>query len=284
MPASRASINISDPAFLHGAAVFTTMLARNKVVFRFDQHLERLSENVRFLGLDTEVSTGALVSDTYTTIEANGLSDARCRITLSPGPPDGRPLVLITADPLPEYPEWWYSNGISTVVTSLKQSREDPIAGRKTSCYLPRILAMREAAAKKADEAVWYTTDNHLAEACFSNIFLWLDGKVKTPPKDTPVLPGITRQAVLELCDELDIPSDEESRLTVDDMLAAEEVFLTNSTMGIRPVARIERHEVGNGKPGETTKKLADALVKLIRKECSRDRSDTGTEPRTKGK
>ncbi len=277
IPAAEASIDIADPAFLHGSAVFTTMLASRGTVFRFDRHLKRLSDNVNVLGLDVEVTTGQLVSGMYAVIDANGLSEARCRITLTPGPPDRKPVTLMTADPLPDYPAAWHRDGIAVVVTSLKQFSGDPMAGRKTACYLPRILARREAAAKGSEEALWFTTDNHLAEACFSNVFLVLNGTVRTPPKDTPVLPGVTREAVLELCAERDIPADEEGRLTVDDMLDAEEVFLTSATMGIRPVIRIEKHRVGTGTPGDITRVLTDAYRELVARECDRGRDGNNT-------
>lgn len=283
IPAAEASIDIADPGFLHGSAVFTTMLASRGTVFRFDRHLKRLSDNVNVLGLDVDITTAQLVSGMYAVIDANGLSEARCRITLTPGPPGRKPVTLMTADPLPDYPAEWYRDGIAVVVTSLKQFPGDPMAGRKTSCYLPRILARREAAAKGTEEALWFTTDNHLAEACFSNVFLVRDGTVRTPPKDTPVLPGVTREAVLELCGERGIPADEKRPLTVDDMLTADEVFLTSATMGIRPVVRIEKHRVGAGKPGDISRALAGAYRELVARECDRGRAENETTPDEEG-
>ena len=129
---------------------------------------------------------------------ANALVEGRARITLTPGPADGGGpcTTLITADPLPVQPAEWYQRGVGVVVSSYKQGRDDPLAGYKTGCYLPRLLARQEAAAKGAEEALWFTTDNLLAEACFCNVFCVLGGRVLTPPLDTPVLPGIVRGAV----------------------------------------------------------------------------------------
>ncbi len=144
----------------------------------------------------------------------------------------------------------------------------DSTFGYKTGCYLPRILARREAGLKGMQEALWFTHDNRLAEACFRNVFLALGGKVRTPPRDTPVLPGVTRQAAIELCARLGIACDAESPLTVRQMLAAEEIFLTGSGLGICPVVRVERHAVGDEKPGPVTRKLMAAYDQLLDEEC----------------
>ena len=144
----------------------------------------------------------------------------------------------------------------------------NPVCGHKTGCYLPRVLARQEAAAKGAEEALWYTPDNRLAEACFCNVFLVLDGKVCTPPLATPVLPGIVREAVLELCGALGLECRDDRPLLVDDMLAAGEVFLTASCSGIRPVVRIERHAVGDEAPGPVTRKIMSAYRELLDREC----------------
>ncbi|NBB96012.1 MAG: hypothetical protein GVY16_09785 [Planctomycetes bacterium] len=267
--AGEASVSIADPSFLHGASAFTTMYAHNGVIFRFAKHLERLAETIRFLGMAVEATTGELVEATYHTLDANRLTEARCRITLTPGPPDGRPTTLITTDPLPDYPTEWYTRGVGVIVTALKQQTADPTFGHKTGCYLPRMLARREAAAKGCEDALWFTPDGRLAEACFSNVFLVQDGKVFTPPRDTPVLPGVVRDAVIDLCGQLDLPCDDETPLTVEDMFAAEELFLSSSCMGIRPVARVERHAYGDQTPGPVTRRIIEAYRKLLDHECT---------------
>ena len=272
IPAGEAKICITDPGFLHGASVFTTMRAHNGVVFGFERHLARLGDTVSLLGLNVGATSGELVEGMYAVLDANELCEARCRITLTPGPPgeDGSagPTTLITAVPLADYPAWWYQKGISVVVASFKQTVGDPTFGHKTGCYLPRILARQEAAAKGTEDALWYTNDNLLAESCFSNVFLVLDGVVYTPPRDTPVLEGVVRAVVLELCKELDIPVHDDQPLTVKEMLAAEEMFLTSSCMGVRPVVRVERHAVGDEKPGPITKRISTAYEELLETEC----------------
>ncbi len=269
VPAAKAMISVSDVGFLHGASTFTTMLAHNGKVFRLDRHLSRLLGTVEFLSMATDATTEGLASAVEQLLEANELSQARLRITLSPGSiHGGGPTTVVTAEPLPQYPTEWYEKGITVVVSSFRQLSGDPAFGHKTGCYLPRIMGRSEAAAKGAEEALWFTPENILAEACFNNVFLVLDGVVHTPSVDTPVLSGIVREVVFELCDELGIEFDCETVLTVKEMLAAKEIFLTGSTTGIRPVARVERHAVGDEKPGPITQKLMSAYRDLLDREC----------------
>ncbi len=271
VPASRATVSVFDAGLLHGASAFTTMLAHRGKVFRLDRHLRRLTETTRFLGLRAAASEADLSAAVGEVLRANGLAEARLRITLTPGnikKADSEPTVLVTAEPLPEYPREWYEKGLAVVVSSFRQQRGDVTFGVKTGCYLPRMLARQEAASKGAEEALWYTTDGQLAEACFCNVFLVRDGRVSTPPRDTPVLPGVVREAVIELCGRNGIPCDDQTPLTVREMLAAEEIFLTSSTMGVRPVASVERHAVGEAPPGPVTRRIMEAYRELLEREC----------------
>jgi len=279
LPLSQAGLSVLDSGFLHGASAFTTMLAHGGVVFRLERHLARLLETVAFLGMRTAETAESLVAATNDVLGANALRAGRVRITLTPGSvAGGEPTTLISADPLPEYPPEWYTRGIKVVVTSFKQTTGDPTFGHKTGCYLPRILARQEAAAKGAEEALWFTPDNRLAEACFCNVFLVLDGTVHTPPRDTPVLPGIVRQAVGELCGHLGIEHDAERRLTVKEMLAAEEMFLTASCSGIRPVVGVEGHVVGDGAVGGVTRQIMAAYREMLDRECLGEHAPAGPE------
>jgi len=269
IPAAQATISISDAGFLHGTSAFTTMMARRGVVFRLDRHLGRLMDTVELLGLRTDVTGSDLRTGVYRLLDANELRDARLRITITPGSiHDDQPTTLITAEPLPEYPRQWYEKGITAVVATFRQVIGDPTCGRKTGCYLPRVLARQEAASKGAEEAIWFTTDNCLAEGCFTNVFLVLGGEVFTPSLDTPVLPGVVREAVIELCQAHDIKCHADGKLTVRDMLDAEEMFVTASCSGVRPVVRVERHAVGDEKPGRVTGRIMAAYADLLAAEC----------------
>lgn len=270
VPADEAKVSVADVAFLHGASAFTTMLAHNGVVFRLDRHLERLLATTRLLGFVTDATAEHLAAATRDLLQAAELVEARVRVTLSPGGTDGAgATTVVSADPLPDYPRQWYEQGITVTVSSFRQAMGSPIDGHKTGCYLPRVLARQEAAAKGGDEALWFTLDNRLAEACFCNVFLVSQGHVRTPPVATPVLPGIVREAVMQLCKPLGLACGDAEPLTIRDVLGADEMFLTSSCAGIRPIARVERHAVGAEKPGPVTTRLAAAYRELLDRECT---------------
>jgi branched-chain amino acid aminotransferase len=269
VPQGQAVISVSDAGFLHGVSVYTTALAHNGVVFRLDRHLCRLFDTAAMLGMRTDATPDALAGATAKLLEANSLTEARVRITLTPGSVNGgEPTTLVTASPLPVYPPQWYEKGIGVVISSLRQGSGPPVYGCKTGCYLPRILARQEAATKGAEEALWFTEDNRLAEACTCNVFIVQAGEVLTPPTRTPVLPGIVREAVLELCRHMEVHCSDNRSLTIRELLDAQEVFLTSACAGIRPVVQIERHVVGGEKPGPVTRWVMQAYRELLDREC----------------
>ena len=136
---------------------------------------------------------------------------------------------------------------------------------------------MQHAAAKKAGEALWFTVTNHLAGGSVSNAFLVRDGVLLTPPargeqsEDTPawpVLPGITRAAIIELA-QADGIETIRRKLDVSDILDADEVFLTNSSWGVLPVTGVEREKVGDGSVGPVTADLRAAWLEVVERETS---------------
>ncbi|HHH76537.1 MAG TPA: hypothetical protein ENL03_05885 [Phycisphaerae bacterium] len=264
VPASSASVSVFDVGLLHGASVFTTMLAHNGKVFRLDQHIARLKTTADDISMAVECDHDHLVDAVGGVLQANSLTSARVRITLTPGAVRSRgSTVLVTADELPEYPD----EPLDVIVTGMKQPAGDLTAGRKTGCYLPRIAAMQEASQHGAHEALWFTHDQRLAEACFSNVFLVTNGELTTPDLLTPVLPGIIRQVAIDLAGKLGIPCSEKS-LSIDDMLAGDEVFLTSSCAGIRPIGKIEQHIVGERNCGPVTQQIMAAYRELLETEC----------------
>ncbi len=268
IPQSQASISVADAGFLHGASAFTTLYARRTRAFRLEEHLARLVKTAKSLDLRCDTDSESLRDAVVRLLEDRDLPEARVRITLSPGDIHaGEPTTLITAQQVGPRPETWDA-GMLVTVSPYKQVPANPETGVKTGCYFPRVLALRDAATKGAQESLWYTVDNYLSEACFSNVFLVLGPKVHTPPLGEGVLPGVLRGAVLEICRKEDIPFDDATRLSVKEMLTADECFLTNSVAGIRPVVQIEKHRVGDGKRGRITQRLRQAYAELVDREC----------------
>jgi branched-chain amino acid aminotransferase len=266
-----AKLDASDAGLLHGASVFETLRAHNGRAFRLDRHLRRLFATVAHLGLRTDATPESLAAGVADLLAANALAEARIRITLTPGGVHAeKPTTIITAEAMPRHPAEWYAKGVMVTLSPYRQAVGDPTCGHKTGCYLPRLLAMQDAASRGAAEALWYTPDGRLAEACFSSVFLVCGGQVFTPPLDTPILPGTVRSAVIELCGPLGLACRDDAPLDVKAMLAAEEVFLSSSVAGIRPVARIEKHAVGEEKPGPVTLRIMSAYAELLDRECAK--------------
>jgi branched-chain amino acid aminotransferase len=165
------------------------------------------------------------------------------------------------------YPPELYKQGMRVCICPYKQNRLDPLAGHKTLAYLPRLLAMREAAQRRCSEALWFTTDNQLAEGSICNVFAVQKGVIVTPPLDTPVLPGTVRKAVIEVGRAAGMQVEERS-IDINALLGSEEVFLTGSVLEIMPVTSIEKHEVGDGEVGAVTKRLRELYAELVSKEC----------------
>ena len=270
-----AGIAVDDGGWLHGAGLFETMRAENGRVFRLDSHLERLCRSAQVLLRPIrhdELPTREVFEQLLAKKE---LRVARVRLTVSAGSMIGdsakneQPFtVCITASPMATTAAKVSENGVQVVITQHRVSPTDPIAPHKTTAYLPRLIGLREAHRAQCMEALWFTTGNHLAEGSISNVFIVKGGVLKTPPLGTPVLPGVTRAAVLELGGQLEIDT-QECPLSIDDLLDADEVFLTNVIMQIVPVIRVEKHDIADGSVGILTTKLIEAFRELVRKECS---------------
>ena len=163
--------------------------------------------------------------------------------------------LLVTAAEFTPYPAEYYEKGVRVALTDFRQNPADPFCGHKTTCYGPRLTALKNAHEKLATEALWFTTENFLAEGSISNVFLVKDAALYTPPVQTPILPGIARKTVIEIAETENIPCHEQP-LQIGDLLEADEVFLTNVIMEVLPVTSVEAHTVADAKPGEITKNI----------------------------
>jgi len=271
----KAHISVTDSGFLYGAGLFETMRSCNGVVFSLKDHLDRLFFSANSLSIktyDRKYITDAI----YKVLKANKLTDARLRLTITSGPmsqPDEqrKPTLLIAATQLQSYPPEYYKKGVMVVMCPFRQNTAEPTYGHKTTSYLPRMLALQYAHQRRAAEALWFTVDNRLAEGCISNIFLVKDSTLHTPPIETPILAGVARMTVCQIAVKNSIKLIEKA-LYISDILDADEIFLTNVIMQIMPVTSVERHTVGDGKPGPTTKRLQKCFDELIKSECKQNK------------
>lgn len=268
----KAGVSVTDSGLLYGAGLFETMRSHNGVVFSLKDHLDRLFFSARSLSINNTYSREYITDAIYKVLETNKLTEARLRLTLTGGPmseseENRRATLLIAATKLQTYPSEYYSNGILVVLSPFRQNTAEPIYGHKTTSYFSRIIALKSAHQKGAAEALWFTVDNRLAEGCISNVFLVKDSVLYTPPIETPVLAGVSRKTVCETALKNSVELVEKD-LYISDLLEADEIFLTNVIMQIMPISSVEKHTVGNGKPGPLTKKLQVKFDECIKNSC----------------
>jgi|TARA_B100000315_G_C14449607_1_gene528499 branched-chain amino acid aminotransferase group I len=266
---NKAFIPAMDYGFLYGFGLFETMRAYKGKVFRLEHHLNRLAHSALILGLP--IGALDLKNAVTDTIRANKLSEARIRITISIGEEGTssdlktckKPTVLILADHYNSYSEKVYHKGYRAIISSIRRNSQSLLSRLKSTSYLESILARQEARSAGVDEALLLNENGTLAEASMSNIFLVIRGILKTPNEKSGILPGVTRQAILELAHELDIKAIEQE-ISLDELSQAEEAFLSNSLMEIIPLTEIDGKPTGTGIPGPLTQRLMAAYKKLV--------------------
>lgn len=286
---AQALISAQDAGFQHAVGLFETMFAHNATVFRLDRHLARLKQSAAELGLAADMATDPLAEAVKQTLAENNLENARLRLTVTAGTlsmlkgTDGeealqvRQTVCVQASAPTAFAPGYFDQGVRVRLYGQGANPFDVTAGHKTLNYWTRLRSLRQAAASDCAEAIWLSVTNHLAGGAVSNIMLVKDGELYTPiargeekpdALPAPVLPGITREAVLEAAQAQGITAHKQM-LTVEDLLEADEVFLTNSNWKVLPVVAVEQKEIGEGEVGPITKQLREAVLQIVESETT---------------
>ncbi|MCJ7520743.1 MAG: aminotransferase class IV [Dehalococcoidia bacterium] len=273
LPRSRARISPFDHGFLYGYALFETMRAYSGCIFHLRQHLDRLASSAKLLGLP--LNNHDLEEACYETLRANKLGDARVRLTVSigegdstPDPPkQPEPTVLVIASSYNPLPPGAYKRGFKTVISPIRQNSLSPLSRMKSANYLTNLLARKDAKALGADEALLLNERGFLCEGSTSNVFLVKGGSIITPGEKCGCLPGITRQAVMELSPVLGIEVIQ-GEIRTDELLLADEAFITSSLLELMPVTEVDGNRIGRegygGGRGKVTESLIAAYGELV--------------------
>lgn len=274
VPKEEARISVFDHGFLYGNGLFETMRAYKKRVFRIEHHLQRLFFSLECLKFPIPFTFGSVKEAIYKTIEANRLEDAYIRLNVSRGEgatvPDPSTckspnLIVITREYV-SYSPALYEKGYRGKVVRVRTSPDSPSANMKTLNFLDYIIAKMEAKESGFNEGIMVNTEGFITEGTVSNIFIVKDGSLATPAKEMGLLPGITRQAVLEIAESKQMQK-EEGKITRNELLEADEIFLTNSLVEIMPLVAVDEHPVGTGTPGPVTRELMRSYKELVRNE-----------------
>jgi branched-chain amino acid aminotransferase len=244
---SDASISPKDRGLLLGDGIFETILYHNTKLEFLSLHWERFHKSAAYLKIPLAIQFEELETCIYNLIALNNLQakTASIRITLTRGisergilpPITPSSTLLITANeykPIDKY--------FSLIVTKIVRNECSPTTSIKTTNYIDNILARMEAADKGADDAVILNTKQNIAETSIANLFLVKHGTVYTPPISDGALPGIIRAVILNACMEHQIPCSEKT-ITISDLMGGDEIFLTNSLMGIKKVTTLGKKE-----------------------------------------
>ena len=270
--AEDALVSARDRGFTLADGLFETMRVRHGRVFRLDRHLERLERGLLALEIP---EVPELAEWVRSAVDAHSSADASVRLTVTRGAGPGgltppvtpQPTVVVAVGSLPSFPRETYDQGLTGHIASGRRNDRAMTAGLKTLAYVDAVSGFLEARRAGADEAIFLDTSGRCSEASASNLFVWTGTELLTPPASCGALPGITREAVLELTTALDLKA-AEREFGLDTLTSAREAFLTSSLRGIAPLVRIGARPIGDGVPGTVTRRVAQAYELVVEREC----------------
>ena len=295
-----ARIPVTDRGFQLGDAVFETLRARRGAAIELADHLARLRESAAALEIglpDDPQAFGRAISEL---LAAEGLdrdgadgsppADAAVRITVSRGPlaargmlpstwRTARPTILVQAWPhVPPAPAV-LEEGLRVITSGVRRDPVSPLGAVKSTSRAEHVYGRLQAEREGADEAVFLTIDGFVAEATSANVFVIAGADLATPSRSSGILAGTTRSWLLgHAAGEGLRPVERDLR--PDDLLQADEAFLSSSVAGIVPVVSVDRRPIGSGRPGPRTGALREARERWI---DERSRRDAGTGSQASG-
>jgi branched-chain amino acid aminotransferase len=260
-----ARISPFDHGLLTGDGVFETLRVYRGEPYCWTRHYERLARSASGMGLAIPPSAG-LKRAALDVIEANRLTDARLRITLTGGPSPlgserGRvtPTLIIAASELPPPGP---APPIEVITVAWPRNERGALAGLKTISYGENVRALAQAKEAGAGEAIFPNTRGELCEGTGTNVFIVTSGVLRTPPEESGCLLGVTRALILELADRLSIRA-EEVTLPISALATADEAFISSSTREVQPISAVDGHRLPVA-PGPVTTLLADAFRRMV--------------------
>ena len=284
VPSSEAKISVFDHGFLYGDGIYETMRAYDSLVFMVDEHIRRLFRSASLISLDIGKSADEAKLAIFETLQASKLKDAYIRLTVSRGAgPIGldpalckSPTFVIMAHEFRDYPKAYYEEGLRLIISSVRRNLKEALNPQiKSLNFLNNILAKIEAIRADVEESIMLNAEGHLAEGTISNIFFVKDDTLCTPSVECGILDGITRDIVLDLAAKNNIAVSE-GMFRPEDLFAASEVFITNTTMEVMPVRSVDGIHF---KAGD----IARLLLKKYREEVSGQLRDKKGEARRRG-
>ena len=268
-----ARVSVFDHGLLYGDGVFEGMRAYGGRVFRNDEHLDRLWDSAKAIGLTIPYTKQDLTAVIAEGVRESGLDDAHIRpiVTRSEGGLGIDPrsckqaTVIIIIDKIRVWPEERYETGLRVVSAATPVPHREALSPRvKSLNYLPHVLAKMEGTNAGADEVLMLDASGFVAEASGMNLFVVRHGLIRTPASHAGILRGVTRDAVLELAVEAGYRV-EEDVLNRYDVYTADEAFFTGTAAEVAPIREVDGRAIGDGTPGPVTRDLRARFLRLVR-------------------
>ena len=267
-----AKVSVFDHGFLYGDGAFEGIRAYNSLIFKLNEHINRLYETAHTLMINIHLTKDQMAQAIIDTLNANKLKDSYIRVIVTRGEGDlgldprkcpGRPGIVIITDKITLYPKELYASGMEIITVPTIRNYPEAINPQlKSLNYLNNILAKIEASNSGFSEAIMLDHQGYVSECTGDNIFMVKNGVLMTPGQG--ILKGITRAAVMELAQKSKIPV-KEGFFTRHEVYTSEECFLTGTAAEIIPVVKVDGRKIGAGKPGTMTKRMMN-LFKLATK------------------
>ena len=264
VPAVDAKISVFDRGFLFGDRVYEVIPFYQGVGFQLQPHLKRLQYSLDAVGIKTDTDWSSVLTEL---VQRNGGGNVSVYLQITRGSADKRtaaidpqlqPTCFACCSPIRDI----YSGGADTiagiaalVVPDLRWQRCDI----KANGLLPNILALQQAHAAGCQEAI-QQRDHLITEGGSSNIFIVEQGRLLTPKLEAGILSGTTRDLVLKLADDAGIAA-EEADITYEQLLAADEVWISSSTRAVVPVLKVDGQTIANGEKGPLWRRMFEMFA-----------------------
>ena len=273
--AAGAQIPVLDHGFLYGEGVYEVCRTYHGQPFLFDRHMRRLRASAEMIALPVPFTDHEVLARVTATLAAASLGrpgvpgpDGYLRLLLTRGVGDlsydpaacARPSLVILAKPHVPPPPDAYDLGVRVSLVPVVRNHPASINPLiKSNNLLNNVLAMQHALRHGAFEAVMRNYRGEIAECSQSNLFVVKHGTAFTPPLEAGLLAGITREFLFEVAADLGLPM-MEVPLGDEDLLGADEAFLTSTTREVVPIVLVDEHRIGTGQPGPVTRALLEAF------------------------
>jgi branched-chain amino acid aminotransferase len=275
-PWDSAQLHVSAHGLQYGTGVFEGMrsydTAEGAAIFRLDAHMKRLANSARHYEIELPYSVEQLCDASLEVVRANGLVNAYLRpiaffdsYSFAVWPKDCPVTVAVIAVPGRQYLQGGPERGVRVMVSTTRRIDASTLPPHVKACgqYTNSVLAVQEAIRKGFDEAILLNTKGDVAEGSGANLFVVKNGSLVTNDRDASILMGITRDSVLQIARDLEIPV-EIRPLTLAEVRNADELFFSGTAVEVTPIKQVDDRVISDGQPGPVTRRIQETFFDAV--------------------